>query len=128
MGQPPLSLFIVTNILSPKDSETMPKSAIFKLLELPWDSPTFPSHCCCDRLSRRKLGMFILGYFVIRFVFHIFNGIKFITIIKLIFIFILLFNSCYIHGIIYNTNYRLKFIWHSAISDNFSFPLNILDT
>ena len=33
---------LMTIILSLKDSETMPKSAIFKLLELPWDSPTFP--------------------------------------------------------------------------------------
>ena len=34
----------LTIILSLKDSETLPKSAIFKLVELPWDSPTFPVH------------------------------------------------------------------------------------
>ena len=40
----PISLFMVTILLSLKESETMPKLAIFKLLELPWDSPTFPVH------------------------------------------------------------------------------------
>ena len=34
----------LTIIESHQDSETTPKSTIFKLLELPWYSPTFPVH------------------------------------------------------------------------------------
>ena len=39
-----LLLTLITRMQSLIDSETTKKSAIFKLLELPWYSPNFPVH------------------------------------------------------------------------------------